>query len=295
MTARPAVLVALILAAPLLSGCLALQDKTIGESLDEGATGSQIKTKMFADSVFKKFGEVKVEVAGRFVLLAGRVPSAKDREEAEKIAWESRAVDEVANELVVEPRNLGRDVNDSWIREQIRGRLLADRNIKGVNYNVVVYDGVVYLLGLAQSDDELRRAAETASTIGGVTKVVSYVKMRDRRTPPSLARPAGTTTASALGQPASIAATNTPPQSLEPEPQARQPDNTGAVGAPPSTPSSSIATSQLPPASGNVASGNAAPASQPPASDTIRLAPIEDPARPPSTRGAVYRDPYATK
>jgi osmotically-inducible protein OsmY len=268
MTIRPLFLISALIAAPLLTGCLAFQEKTLGESIDEGATGSQIKTTMFTDSAFKKFGEVKVEVAGRFVLLAGRVPSQADREEAEKIAWSARAVDEVANELVVEPRNLGRDVNDSWIREQIRGRLLADRNVKGVNYNVVVYDGAVYLLGLAQSEDELRRAAETASTIRGVTKVVSYVKMRDRRAAPILARPGTLTTAAAINQPADIQA-QAPPNTISGEPQPNAP--------------STIATSALPPA--------ASPSGAQPSNGQIRLAPIEDHA--PTSRGAVYSDPYA--
>jgi osmotically-inducible protein OsmY len=231
---RPLVAAAMLaVSATMPTGCLALQEKTIGESLDETSTGTQIKTKMFADSVFKKFGEVKVEVAGRFVLLAGRVPSEKDKQEAEQIAWSARAVDEVANELIVGNRDFGRDVNDSWIKEQIRLRLIADSKIKGVNYNTVVFNGAVYLLGIAQSEDELRKAAESASTVKGVQKVVSYVKMRDRRPPPLLARPESTSTA-ALGQPAGVQASTDEP---------------------------------------------------------IRLAPIEDPAQPPSKRG-VYPDPY---
>ena len=98
--------------------------------------------------------------------------------------------------------------NDTWIREQLRAQACWPINkVKGVNYNVVVYDGAVYLLGLAQSEDELRRAAETASTVRGVTKVVSYVKMRDRRAAPiagAARRPM--TTAAAIGQPADIQA-----------------------------------------------------------------------------------------
>jgi hypothetical protein len=200
------------------------------------------------------------------------VPSASDREEAERIAWSARPVDEVANELVIEPRDLGRDLNDAWIREQLRARLLADSKVRGVNYNPVVYNGAVYLLGVAQSEDELRRAAETASTVRGVTKVVSYVKMSDRHAPPSLARPEMLTTAAAIGQPADI--------------QAAAPPNTIPAEPPAPNKLSSITSSGLPPAG--------APASASPSADQIRLAPIED-ARQPSTRGAVYSDPYAGK
>lgn len=167
----------------LATACSAVQERTFGESLDDASAGTQIKTKLFADSAWQRFGEVDVEVDNRFVLLSGRVPSEADKAEAERIAWTVRSIDEVANELVVGERNLGRDVNDRWITEQVRARIIADRDIKGVNYNIQVAHGVVYLLGIARSEDELRRAAEQAARVKGVAKVVSYVKMRDRAVP----------------------------------------------------------------------------------------------------------------
>ena len=124
--------------------------------------------------------EVDVAVVDRFVLLSGRVANQEDRKEAERIAWTVDSVDEVANEVPIDYWDLGRDVNDAWITEQIRMRLIADNDIKGTNFNIQVHSGTVYLLGLARTEDELRRAAEHASVVSGVKKVVSYVKMRER-------------------------------------------------------------------------------------------------------------------
>ena len=168
-----------------LPGCILMQDKTLGESLDEATSGTAIKTQLLGGGI-QKFGEVDVEVADHFVLLSGRVPTEADKAEAERIAWTVKSVNEVANELVVGNRDIGRDANDFWITQQVRARLLADQAIKGVNYNVQVNSAVVYLLGLAQSEDELRRAAEQASNVKGVAKVVSYVKVRERGTGPVL-------------------------------------------------------------------------------------------------------------
>jgi len=176
-----------LVATSALGACSVMQEKTFGESLDEASAGTQIKTKLFAAGGSTHFGEVDVEVADRFVLLSGRVPSEQDKAEAERIAWTTKSIDEVANELVVERRDLGRDINDRWITEQIRARLVANSDVKGVNYNVQVYNGVVYMLGFARSDEELRDAAETASRVKGVQKVVSYVKMRARAPAPAFA------------------------------------------------------------------------------------------------------------
>ena len=183
MTSRLIASVVSVLAAASLSGCFVLQDKTLGESLDEATSGTQIKTLLTGHGV-DKFGEVDVEVADRFVLLSGRVPSEAARAEAEQLAWQIKSVDEVANELVVGKRDIARDANDLWITQEVRTRIIADKEVKGVNYNVQVNSGVVYLLGVAQTEDELRRAAEHASKVKGVQKVVSYVKMRERGVPP---------------------------------------------------------------------------------------------------------------
>ena len=180
MTAR--VLACLLLAAPFLGGCLS--DRTFGESLDDSSAATEIKTRLLSAGLNGRFMETDVAVVDRFVLLSGRVASEEDRKEAERIAWTVGSVDEVANELVVGYWDLGRDMNDAWITEQIRMRLIADNDIKGTNFNIQVFSGNVYLLGLARTEDELRRAAEHASVVNGVRKVVSYVKMRERAGPP---------------------------------------------------------------------------------------------------------------
>ena len=171
------------LAAVSLGGCFVVQEKTFGETLDDTTAGATIKTKLIASGGTSRFGEVDVQIVDRFALLTGRVPSEADRIEAERIAWTISTIDEVANELVIRKFDLGQSVNDHWINSQIRARLLADSDIKGVNYNIEVYDGVAYLLGYARTEEELRQAADHASRVKGVKKVVSYVKMRERAEP----------------------------------------------------------------------------------------------------------------
>lgn len=226
MKAREALCAAILAATGLtVSGCAAVQERTFGESIDDTSAGAQIETILFTNGGVSRFGEVDVEVADRLALLVGRVPTEADRQEAERLAWTVNAIDEVANELVVANRDFVRDINDPWIAARVRGRLVGDGNIKGVNYNIHVFDGTVYLLGFAQSEQELRAAAQHASIVRGVKKVVSYVKLRDRIVPPSQ-------TAQAPNQPA--------PQPISEEEQApapvlapeRQPTQRGAYGDP---------------------------------------------------------------
>ena len=174
------------LGAPALSACSNVQEKTTGQALDEATAGTAIKTKLFAVGGFERFGEVDVEVADRLVLLSGRVPSEEDKAEAERIAWSVGKIEQVANELVVTERDLARDAQDRLITERVRAHLIANRGVKGVNYNVQVFDGNVYLLGFAGSEQELKTAAEATAKIGGVKRVVSYVKVRGARAEPQI-------------------------------------------------------------------------------------------------------------
>ncbi len=171
------------------SACAVVQEKTLGESFDDASASNQIKSRLLSASA-AAFGEVDVEVTSRLVLLTGRVANPELKQEAERIAWSVRTIDEVANELEIMPdTSLLKNVNDEWITARVRSRLVGDAAIKSVNYNIETYNGTVYLLGLARDQDELKRAAEHASVIAGVKRVVSYVKMRNRAAPTYTAQP----------------------------------------------------------------------------------------------------------
>ncbi|MBI1399385.1 MAG: BON domain-containing protein [Hyphomonas sp.] len=166
-------------------GLTSVQEKTMGEALDDATASNEIKAKLLTESG-AKFAEVDVEVANGLVLLSGRVNEPADRTYAEGIAWSSSRTRDVANEIRIEPPGgFMANVSDEIITGRVRARLIGSSKVKSVNYNIETYDGVVYLMGIARSTEELRRAAEEASVVGGVKQVVSYVRLREavNRTP----------------------------------------------------------------------------------------------------------------
>ena len=189
----PAVSLAMILAMP-LTGCAvaaigtagavgltAAQEKTFGEAVDDTTVSNQIKAKLLSENS-EKFQEVDVEVANGLVLLSGRVNAPEDRVKAEGIAWSAALTKDVANEIKIEPPGgFLANVSDEVITGRVRARLIGSKTVKSVNFNVETYDGVVYLMGIARSADELKRAAEEASVVPGVKQVVSYVRIREQQ------------------------------------------------------------------------------------------------------------------
>lgn len=154
------------------------QDRSAGRSFDDAAAATEMRRRLAA---FDRdaYANVDVEVAQGQLLLAGTTPREQDKEFAERIAWNVRTIEAVHNQIVVGPApSLARTSQDTFITNQIRTKLLSDAQTKGVNFNIRTKQGVVYLMGLARDDDEHQRAAEIASLVGGVQRVVSYVTVQ---------------------------------------------------------------------------------------------------------------------
>jgi osmotically-inducible protein OsmY len=191
---RALAILAMVAAAGSLSGCMtaalgtaasvgvyAMQDRTIGEGIDDASASNQVKMRlMAADSA--AFAEVDVEVANGNLLLSGAAPTAEHRQAAETIARSVGTVHNVYNEVFVGPRSsFVRSAQDEFITAQIRTRLTASPSVRAINVNIETFHGNVYLMGTARSEHELQRSAEIASIVPGVQRVVSFMQVR---TPP---------------------------------------------------------------------------------------------------------------
>lgn len=133
------------------------------------------------------FQAVDLEVVEGRVLMTGSVPRPEDRIRAVEIAWATPSVIEVINEMqVAGSGGIAGYANDAWISTQVRSRLVGTAGVNPLNFNVDTVGGVVHLIGLARSEQELQRAARAAARVPGVRQVVSHVLLIDdpRRTAP---------------------------------------------------------------------------------------------------------------
>ncbi|AVP87767.1 hypothetical protein phytr_8350 [Candidatus Phycorickettsia trachydisci] len=162
-------------------GMSAAKDKTIGESIDDTAIETKIKKEFLVKDFKHKFARINVEVVKSKVLLTGVVESEEDIVSAVEVAWAQKGVKAVANELQVDENSKSFDPKqyaiDTWITTRVKSKLFFARDIKFVNYTVVTTRNVVYIIGVARSEDELTRVTDIAARIQGVEKVVSHVKV----------------------------------------------------------------------------------------------------------------------
>lgn len=164
-------------------GMAAVQDRTAGEVMDDGHTYGDVKGRLMAADA-QGFRDTHVEVYDDNLLLSGAVPDEQHHQAALMIAHTYPTIHNVYDELIIGERTtFGNAVSDEFIITQIRTRLFASPRVRAVNINLEVFHGNVYLMGTARSDEELHTAAEIASTVGGVRRVVSFMQVEQVRTP----------------------------------------------------------------------------------------------------------------
>ena len=154
-------------------------ERNFARSVKDVNAGRVIKARMKRAHDFKLKG-VDVEVAEGIVLLSGNVPTQNDKIEAARIAWSARGIEQVGNEVLIKGKqSFMRNTKDGILEKTVRTRLIADRLVKARNFNIETHDGIVYVMGVARTGQELKRAAEIAATTKGARQVVSYARIAD--------------------------------------------------------------------------------------------------------------------
>jgi hypothetical protein len=85
---------------------------TIGQQIEDGAITALVKSKLVAARP-GNFSTIDVDTTNGVVRLAGTVPTASDRAEAERLAQGTNGVQRVVNELRVETRAAGGTAHDT--------------------------------------------------------------------------------------------------------------------------------------------------------------------------------------
>lgn len=175
--------VPLAIGAGAATGAAVVQERSVGSNVDDTTIRVNLEALLLKEDE-PLASMVGVEVLEGRVLLTGSVRTPDDRIRATMITWRSPGVKEVINELqVTDKSGLGNLTKDSWITTKLRAKILADTKITDINYTVETVNGVIYLLGIAQNQQELDKVINYARNISGVERVVSHVRVKGHQAP----------------------------------------------------------------------------------------------------------------
>jgi osmotically-inducible protein OsmY len=158
----------------------------VGAAEERGFEGTVDDTKILADvdqllfhANVEMFHDVTLTVNEGRVMLTGAVKTPEMRVEAVRLTWQAAGVRQVIDEIQVTDQSGFMDyTRDVRIANELRTDLLFDKDVRQINYTVDVVNGVVYLLGIAQDQDELDRVVAHARSISSVRRVVNHVVLK---------------------------------------------------------------------------------------------------------------------
>lgn len=192
------ILAALLGTAPMLNGCVgvavgagaatgvaAAEERGVKNAANDKGIQLAINDKLLKENQYL-WRKLSITVYEGRVLLTGVVGTEFSRDEATRLAWAaSDRINEVINEVQLTSANDTDFGTDTWITTQLRAQMAGDKEIVDINYSIETVNGIVYLIGVGQSDAEITKVTDHARTIKGVRRVVSHVwlKTDTRRRP----------------------------------------------------------------------------------------------------------------
>ena len=115
-------------------GVATVQERSVGGAIDDTTIEFRIRDK-FLEKSDRLFTRVTVDSVEGRVLFSGSVDTPDDRVEVARLAWQTKGVKEVFNEVEVRYRaGLIDYFKDVRIANELRLKLLSDKDVSAVNY-----------------------------------------------------------------------------------------------------------------------------------------------------------------
>ena len=185
----------LISSALALSGCVnaaigigtaAVAASTTEKGLSTSVSDSVIQAKLsdsFIQTSQSLFLNVETSVNNGSVLLTGKLKTQDEKITATRLSWEIKGVREVINEVQLSgTSSLKSSAKDLAASAQLRAALIRDPEISSLNFSIDIVNGIVYLSGVAENEQERERVVAHAQELRFAKQVVSYIILAyDRR------------------------------------------------------------------------------------------------------------------
>jgi hyperosmotically inducible protein len=145
-------------------------------SASDTTINTAVKNKLAADPTTSA-AKIDVDTSNGVVTLSGKVPTAAEKSEAERIARNTQGVRQVVNNISAEGGERGAEgtSNDTVILTSIKSKYVANGII---GTNVDVNNGEVTITGEVDNPQEKARAEEIARQTSGVKSVKNQLTIK---------------------------------------------------------------------------------------------------------------------
>ncbi len=174
-----------IIGGSLVGAYVASREKTLSSTASDIKIATIMGSNFIAKNLKNPSSSVDITVNEGRVLLTGIVRDPKKARTAIDTAWQVKDVREVIDEIQIardsklRPKDISKSVLDYSLTAKVEAKLLISKNVKTKNYKITTVDKTVYILGVAQDQEELNAVLQKISHVIGVERVVNHVILRD--------------------------------------------------------------------------------------------------------------------
>jgi len=161
---------------------VAFDPRSLGTQIDDSVMQKNLKARLILrDKAYLLSVNTKV-LDGR-IFLTGKVEDPEEKLQITKIAWETKGVRSVRNDITIKENfNFKQSAKDLLITSQLRTALIFNKEIKATNYQIDTYKKKIFIYGIALTSDERKKVITEAKEILDVKDVIaSIVLVEDLR------------------------------------------------------------------------------------------------------------------
>lgn len=158
--------------------------RNLRQRVEDRSVNASVRTRLLYHKQLKGL-KIGVRTFNGAVTLSGVVTTPEQKQRIGEIAYETRGVENIVNNLTVRPRertgriqNIGQQVSDEWVEKRVETSIALNRHLSIRRVDVEVNDSVCILTGTVDTEPERTLAGSIAQNIMGVESVVNDIRVR---------------------------------------------------------------------------------------------------------------------
>ena len=156
---------------------IALDPRTLGTQIDDSIMQKNLQARLALNEK-KYLIKLSVKVLDGRIFLGGKVDEPEEKLKITKMAWETKGVRSVKNNIAVKQKfSFKNTAIDILITSQLRTALILNKNIKAANFNIDTVNQKTYIFGIAHNENEKKEIIQEAKQIVDLKELVSSILM----------------------------------------------------------------------------------------------------------------------
>jgi osmotically-inducible protein OsmY len=156
---------------------IALDPRTLGTQIDDSIMQKNLQARLVLTEK-KYLIKLSVKVLDGRIFLGGKVDEPEEKLKITKIAWETKGVRSVKNNIAIKQKfSLINTTKDILITSQLKAALILNKNVKAANFNIDTINQKTYVFGIAHNENEKKEIIQEAKQIVDLDELVTSILM----------------------------------------------------------------------------------------------------------------------